>query len=116
MYFSICTLEIPGAPVNVTIDTTTNTTAVVTWDAPVDTDGLPIDHYIVYQISYNTLQELVRTTDNSTSVTLQNLLPALSYTVTVAAVTRRLNRLFKGNLSDSENFTTMNGRKYKYCR
>ena len=57
-------------------------------------------------------QEQIRTMDNTTSVLLTDLLPGLNYTVVVAAITQRLERSFKGNLSDPLTFTTMNGRKY----
>ena len=53
-----------------------------------------------------------RTTGNSTSVLLKNLLPGLNYTVVVAAVTERLERFFEGNLSVPLTFTTMTGSKY----
>ena len=57
-------------------------------------------------------QDQIRTMDNSTSVFLRNLLPGLNYTVVVAAITQRLERLFEENSSDPLTFTTMNGRKY----
>ena len=107
-------LELPSAPVNVTLDTTTNTTVLITWDAPEDTDGLPVQSYIAYLfITNNDIpEEQFRTMDNSTSIMITDLLPALSYTVVVAAVTQRLERFFEGNVSDPITFITMNGRKY----
>lgn len=105
-------LAVPGAPVNVTEDTIANTTALITWAAPEDTDGLQVHGYIVYLMSNSLPQEMTNTMDNSTSVFLKELLPGLNYTVVVAAVTQRLERFFKGNLSDPLTFTTMNGSKY----
>lgn len=106
-------LEVPSAPANVTLNTTTNTTVVITWDAPEDTDGLLVQSYIAYLfISNNDIpEEQFRTMDNSTSITITDLLPALNYTVAVAAVTQRLERLFEGNISDPITFITMSGRK-----
>lgn len=101
----------PIAPVNVIIVNTTNTSAVITVVAPVDTDGLPVHNYIVYYNSTGREQSRTVSGDNSTSITIQDLLPALNYTVVVAAVTRRLERLFKGKLSDSVMLTTLNGSK-----
>lgn len=85
---------------------------MITWDAPEDTDGLPVHSYIIYLINNDIAQERTRTMDNSTSVTLKDLLPGLNYSVVVGAITQQLGRLFEGNSSDPLIFTTMNGRKY----
>ena len=90
---------------------------IITWDTPEDTDGLPVHSYIVYLFitdSVDIPEEQTRTMDNSTSVTITNLLPALNYSVVVAAVTQRLERLFEGNVSDPITFITNNGRKSNY--
>ena len=95
------------------LDTITNTTVVITWDAPEDTDGLPVQSYIAYLFITNddAPEEQFRTMDNSTSIMITDLLPALNYTVVVAAVTQRLERFFEGNISDPTVFITMWGRK-----
>ena len=109
-----CVLEVPSAPVNVTLGATTNTTVVITWAAPQDTDGLPVDSYVVY-LSSDGLRERIMTMDNGTSVVIKNLLPASNYTVEVAAVTQRLERFFEGSLSDPVTFITNGGSKFNYA-
>ena len=110
----LCVLEAPSAPINVTPGTTTNSTVVITWNSPQGTDGLPVDSYVVY-LSSDGSKEQIRTMDNSTSVVIKNLLPALSYTVEVAAVTQRLERFFEGRMSDPVTFTS-GGSKFNYVR
>ena len=112
-WFSAYISDVPSTvPINVKADTIANTTALITWEAPEDTDKLPVHSYIIYLMNDILPQDQIRTMDNSTSVFLRNLLPGLNYTVVVAAITQRLERLFEGNLSDPLTFTTMNGRKY----
>lgn len=105
----------PGAPINVTVNSITDTTAVVTWGTPENTDGSPIELYIIYYMpkdnDNNTLEELARTTNNGTSLTIGNLLPALKYTIVVAAAARQLDQLFEGNLSDPVTFALKHGSK-----
>ena len=111
--FSIYISAIPSSPVNVEEDNTTNTTAVIIWDVPEDTDGLLVHSYLILIFNdINLPEQRTRTMDNDTTVTLTNLLPGLNYTVMVAAITQQLGRLFEGNFSDQLTFTTMNGRKY----
>jgi len=86
---------------------------VIKWNAPLNTNGLPIELYIIYQVNaHNALDELARTKDSSTLVIIENLLPGLNYTIAVAAVIRQLERLFEGNVSNPVTFKTMNGSKY----
>ena len=97
-----------------TVSSITNVTAKVSWEEPAFTDGLPVYNYIVRD--YDNGMELSRTQDNSTSVTIRNLLPAINYKIVVSAVTRHpLGRVAEGNSSDIRNFTTAMDSKLLYC-
>jgi len=92
------------------VNSITNITAAITWEEPMFTDGLPIYIYIVRD--YTSGIELGRTQDNTTSITIKDLLPAINYRIVVLAVTRHpLSRLAEGNTSNVTDFTTDSGRK-----
>jgi len=106
--------DIASSPQNVTVSSITNTSAVISWKAPSFTDALPVYTYILRD--YETGMELGRTEDNTTSITIGHLYPAMNYSVVVIALTRhRLGRIVEGNISDVIDFTTEIGCKSSYC-
>ena len=98
------------------VSSITNITVTITWEEPMFTDGLPVYIYIVRD--YTNGMELGRTQDNTTSIIIKNLLPAVDYRIVVLAVTRHpLGKVAEGKMSNVTDFTTAMGRKllWDFC-
>jgi hypothetical protein len=74
--------SVPGAPTNV-VAVAGDTTATVSWSAPVDDGGVPIAAYVVTNTVDGTATIV---TGDQTSATIVNLTDGVPYTFTVTAV------------------------------
>ena len=83
----IADTTVPGLPTGLTVGTTTKSTAVLTWNTPADTGGIPVIDYVVETSVDNgvTWLPVNHTASNSTKMTLSKLEGATTYLVRVAA-------------------------------
>ena len=75
------------------INSITNITAVIMWETPLFTDGLPVQYYIIHHYRNDHINHL------------RNLYPAINHSIP----RHRFGRLVEGETSDVMNFTTAMG-------
>jgi predicted phage tail protein len=80
--------QVPTAPVNLRVQSLSFTSAALAWSPSADNSG-----WVMYEVEANALpRSLLRSASTTPSKTITNLLPGMSYTVSVVAVDGARNR------------------------